>query len=98
MAGRWRNTLKWSEATPEAAYLDHRQVLAAAGALVLGGLGIEPIEALEHRLGLTGLRVLVAGLAVAPLWRLTGIAACCGSAGRWVSSASSTSRWILRSG
>lgn len=38
-----------------------------------GGLGVEPIAALEHRLGLTGLQFLVAGLAVTPLRRLTGI-------------------------
>ncbi|MEX5727663.1 sulfoxide reductase heme-binding subunit YedZ [Rhodovulum iodosum] len=38
-----------------------------------GGLGVEPIEALEHRLGVTALQFLVAGLAVTPLRRLTGI-------------------------
>ncbi len=38
-----------------------------------GGLGVEPIEALEHRLGLLGLQVLTATLAVTPLLTLTGI-------------------------
>ncbi|MBK1637213.1 protein-methionine-sulfoxide reductase heme-binding subunit MsrQ [Rhodovulum adriaticum] len=38
-----------------------------------GGLGVEPISELEHRLGLTGLQFLIAGLAVTPLRRLTGI-------------------------
>ncbi|TCO69655.1 protein-methionine-sulfoxide reductase heme-binding subunit MsrQ [Rhodovulum euryhalinum] len=38
-----------------------------------GGLGVEPIAALEQRLGLTGLQFLTAGLAVTPLRRLTGI-------------------------
>jgi len=32
-----------------------------------GGLGVEPIEALEHRLGELALQFLVAGLAVTPL-------------------------------
>lgn len=38
-----------------------------------GGLGVEPIAALEHRLGLIALQFLVAGLAVTPLRRLTGV-------------------------
>ncbi|MGC9419769.1 MAG: protein-methionine-sulfoxide reductase heme-binding subunit MsrQ [Rhodovulum sp.] len=38
-----------------------------------GGLGVEPITALEHRLGLTGLQLLIASLAVTPLRRFTGI-------------------------
>lgn len=38
-----------------------------------GGLGVEPISELEHRLGLTGLQLLIAGLAVTPLRRLTGV-------------------------
>ncbi|WP_132464268.1 protein-methionine-sulfoxide reductase heme-binding subunit MsrQ [Rhodovulum marinum] len=38
-----------------------------------GGLGVEPITALEHRLGLTGLQVLIASLAVTPLRRVSGI-------------------------
>ncbi|MEX5727664.1 sulfoxide reductase catalytic subunit YedY [Rhodovulum iodosum] len=38
MAGRWRNTLNWSDVTPEAAYLSRRQIMAGAGALALGGL------------------------------------------------------------
>lgn len=42
--------------------------LAAAGRL-----GVEPIEALEHRYGLTGLQVLLAGLCVSPLRRLAGV-------------------------
>ncbi|MBN2905285.1 MAG: protein-methionine-sulfoxide reductase heme-binding subunit MsrQ [Rhodobacteraceae bacterium] len=38
-----------------------------------GGLGVEPIKALEHRLGLTGLQFLLAGLAITPLRRLSGV-------------------------
>lgn len=38
-----------------------------------GGLGVDPIEALEHELGQIALQLLVAGLAVTPLRRLTGI-------------------------
>lgn len=38
-----------------------------------GGLGVEPIREIEHRLGRTALYFLVAGIAVTPLLRLTGI-------------------------
>lgn len=38
-----------------------------------GGLGVEPVQEIEHRLGRTALYLLVAGLAVTPLLRLTGI-------------------------
>ncbi|WP_108503295.1 sulfite oxidase heme-binding subunit YedZ [Paracoccus indicus] len=38
-----------------------------------GGLGADPVQAIEHRLGRTALYLLVAGLAVTPLLRLTGI-------------------------
>lgn len=38
-----------------------------------GGLGPEPITALEHRYGLIGLQVLLAGLCVSPLRRFVGI-------------------------
>ncbi|PQO24409.1 protein-methionine-sulfoxide reductase heme-binding subunit MsrQ [Rhodobacteraceae bacterium WD3A24] len=38
-----------------------------------GGLGVEPIAALEHALGLLGLQMMVATLAVTPLRRLTGV-------------------------
>jgi sulfoxide reductase heme-binding subunit YedZ len=38
-----------------------------------GGLGVEPIKELEHRLGEIGLQVLIAALAVTPLRRFTGI-------------------------
>ena len=38
-----------------------------------GGLGVEPIKELEHRLGLLGLQMLIATLAVTPLRRFTGI-------------------------
>ena len=37
-----------------------------------GGLGVEPIKELEHRLGELGLQVLIAVLAVTPLRRFTG--------------------------
>ena len=40
---------------------------------ITGGLGAEPIKALEHRLGELGLQFLVAGLAVTPLRRFSGI-------------------------
>lgn len=38
-----------------------------------GGLGAEPINALERRLGLTALQLVIAGLAVTPLRRLLGL-------------------------
>lgn len=38
-----------------------------------GGLGVEPIEALEHRYGELALQLLMAGLAVTPLRRFFGI-------------------------
>ena len=50
--------------------------LPAAGLLWLaltGGLGVEPIKALEHELGEIALYLLVAGLAVTPLRRFAGL-------------------------
>ncbi|MGD9863879.1 MAG: protein-methionine-sulfoxide reductase heme-binding subunit MsrQ [Pseudodonghicola sp.] len=38
-----------------------------------GGLGVEPIKALEHGLGLWALQFLIAGLAVTPLRRHLGV-------------------------
>lgn len=38
-----------------------------------GGLGVEPISALEHRLGKIALQLLIAGLAITPLRRFTGL-------------------------
>jgi sulfoxide reductase heme-binding subunit YedZ len=38
-----------------------------------GGLGVEPIKALEHELGLVALQLLIAGLCVTPLRRFAGI-------------------------
>lgn len=38
-----------------------------------GGLGVEPINALERALGETGLKLLLAGLAITPLRRFAGI-------------------------
>ncbi len=38
-----------------------------------GGLGVEPIKALEHELGLIALQLLVLGLAVTPLRRHLGV-------------------------
>ncbi|MDK3017636.1 protein-methionine-sulfoxide reductase heme-binding subunit MsrQ [Pseudodonghicola flavimaris] len=38
-----------------------------------GGLGPEPIKALEHALGLYALQFLLAGLAISPLRRLAGL-------------------------
>jgi len=39
-----------------------------------GGLGVEPIRELEHRLGELALQVLIASLAITPLRNLTGVA------------------------
>ena len=41
---------------------------------VTGGLGVEPIEKLEHLLGEVGLQMLIITLAITPLRRFTGIA------------------------
>ena len=38
-----------------------------------GGLGVEPISELEHRLGILGLQFLLAGLAITPLRRFAGL-------------------------
>ena len=38
-----------------------------------GGLGPDPVKALEHRYGQTALQLLIATLAVTPLRRLTGL-------------------------
>jgi methionine sulfoxide reductase heme-binding subunit len=38
-----------------------------------GGLGVEPIKALEHELGLVALQLLIAGLAITPLRRFAGV-------------------------
>jgi len=38
-----------------------------------GGLGVEPINALERELGQTGLKILVVGLAITPLRRFFGL-------------------------
>ncbi|MCE0507381.1 protein-methionine-sulfoxide reductase heme-binding subunit MsrQ [Roseivivax sp. GX 12232] len=38
-----------------------------------GGLGVEPIEALEHEYGLIALQCLIAGLAITPLRRHLGV-------------------------
>ncbi len=38
-------------------------------AALTGGLGVEPIEVMEHQLGEWGLQVLIAGLVVSPLRR-----------------------------
>jgi len=40
---------------------------------VTGGLGVEPIKALEHELGKIALQLLVAGLCITPLRRFAGI-------------------------
>lgn len=40
---------------------------------VTGGLGVEPINALEKELGKIALQLLVAGLAITPLRRIAGI-------------------------
>jgi sulfoxide reductase heme-binding subunit YedZ len=38
-----------------------------------GGLGVEPISELEHRLGLLGLQFLIASLTITPLRNWTGV-------------------------
>jgi sulfoxide reductase catalytic subunit YedY len=38
MAGRWKNDLNWSDVTPEAAFMNRRQLMAGAGALALGSI------------------------------------------------------------
>ena len=38
-----------------------------------GGLGVEPIQALEHELGELGLQLLIVVLAITPLRRFTGV-------------------------
>lgn len=38
-----------------------------------GGLGVDPVKELEHRLGKIALQLIVAGLVVTPLRRITGI-------------------------
>lgn len=38
-----------------------------------GGLGVEPISALEHKLGVLGLQVLIAGLLITPLRQYAGL-------------------------
>lgn len=38
-----------------------------------GGLGVDPVKELEHRLGEVALQLVVAGLAVTPLRRIAGI-------------------------
>ncbi|PIV76532.1 MAG: protein-methionine-sulfoxide reductase heme-binding subunit MsrQ [Rhodobacteraceae bacterium CG17_big_fil_post_rev_8_21_14_2_50_65_11] len=38
-----------------------------------GGLGVEPISALEHKLGVTALQFLIASLLVTPLRRYAGV-------------------------
>ncbi|HMO06334.1 MAG TPA: protein-methionine-sulfoxide reductase heme-binding subunit MsrQ [Paracoccaceae bacterium] len=38
-----------------------------------GGLGVDPVKTLERELGLIGLQLIVAGLAVTPLRRFTGV-------------------------
>lgn len=40
---------------------------------VTGGLGIDPVKALEHRVGKIGLQFLIAVLAVTPLRRFAGL-------------------------
>ncbi len=38
-----------------------------------GGLGVEPIEALEHQFGELALQLLIVGLAISPLRRFAGV-------------------------
>jgi sulfoxide reductase heme-binding subunit YedZ len=41
--------------------------------LFTGGLGVDPVKVLEHRVGETGLQFLLAGLVVTPLRRFAGL-------------------------
>lgn len=41
--------------------------------LVNGDLGVDPVKTVEHQLGEWGLQLLVAGLAITPLRRFTGV-------------------------
>ncbi|MDE3120142.1 MAG: protein-methionine-sulfoxide reductase heme-binding subunit MsrQ [Paracoccaceae bacterium] len=43
------------------------------GQLFTGGLGVDPTKALEHEIGLWGLRLIVAGLCITPIRRITGV-------------------------
>lgn len=40
---------------------------------VTGGLGVDPVKAMEHALGEAGLQLLIAGLCITPLRRFTGV-------------------------
>ncbi len=42
-------------------------------AAATGGLGIDPVKEMEHRLGLWGLQLLILGLCVTPLRRYAGV-------------------------
>lgn len=42
-------------------------------AAATGGLGIDPVKEMEHRLGLWGLQLLVLGLCITPLRRYAGV-------------------------
>lgn len=44
-----------------------------AGQVLTGGLGIDPVKALERELGMLGLQFLVAGLCITPLRWATGV-------------------------
>lgn len=48
-------------------------VLWLVWAAATGGLGIDPVKEMEHRLGLWGLQLLVAGLCITPLRRFAGL-------------------------
>ncbi|AJE45181.1 protein-methionine-sulfoxide reductase heme-binding subunit MsrQ [Celeribacter indicus] len=40
---------------------------------VIGRLGVDPVKAMEHQIGLLGLQVLIASLCITPLRRFTGV-------------------------
>lgn len=42
-------------------------------ATATGGLGIDPVKEMEHRLGLWGLQLLILGLCITPLRRFAGV-------------------------
>ncbi len=48
-------------------------LLSLGWQIVGGGLGPDPVRTLERSLGETGLQLIVAGLLVTPLRRITGV-------------------------
>ena len=47
MAGRWKNDLNWSQVTPQAEFMNRRQLMAGAGALALGSIANPAMAAID---------------------------------------------------